>query len=196
MKVFAESQPPRDVPFLHLGYLAVKMLKPATGFVESGLLFAFIGVLLAFRVVKSAIVFRKTKIARVGAIMLFMGILLCYLGFQFGKFVPTHGKSLTRIKMMSLDSELFGLFEQSESAKKTLPGPGTYDLSTVISNLPDFHQRRTIRDAWEQTMKMEIVAETNGFRFTLISSGSDGKFGTKDDISFEMKKTEEALKAQ
>jgi hypothetical protein len=52
------------------------------------------------------------------------------------------------------------------------------DLNELIGNNPIRQEWQT--DAWNRAYKFEITNDGNGY--LIISAGSDGKFGTEDDI--------------
>ena len=73
------------------------------------------------------------------------------------------------------------IFEMSDRMENWYEKFAKYpvDLNELIGNNPIRQEWQT--DAWNRAYKFEIT--NDGKRYLIISAGSDGKFGTEDDIN-------------
>ena len=78
------------------------------------------------------------------------------------------------------EKEISEMSDRMENWKENL-GKYPMDLNELIGNSPLRQDWK--KDAWNREYKLTI--SENGDRFLITSAGSDGKFGTEDDIKSE-----------
>ena len=78
------------------------------------------------------------------------------------------------------EKEISEIIHRMENWKENL-GQYPTDLNELIGNSPIRQDWK--KDAWNRTYKYEITE--NGISFLITSAGSDGEFGTEDDIKSE-----------
>ncbi len=104
-------------------------------------------------------------------VVLFVGSLSAFLFFSYQRTSIFPKKTKTEIS------------EISDRVEKWNEKFGQYptELNELIGNNPIRQDWK--KDSWNRTYKYEITK--NGKGFLIISAGSDGKFGTEDDIKSE-----------
>lgn len=166
MKVVAQSVKAPKMFYLHLAYLAAKTLKPNSLSIGVGSTFMVTGLTLLL-IVKPL---KKRQIH--GYLLLFTGIALFLSSYLvFGKKEYAHPKGVTNGKIKLMEFHYNHECKTEASWEKYLA-----------------ENKDKFIDAWNNKMKVDKEIVDGKTQYKVTSPGSDGKFGTKDDISRVLKK--------
>lgn len=199
MKIFAESRPAANLPFVHLGYLAASYVKPQGGLLMAGGLFTIAGLLLIVRFltgetwragIRAEERRRIFKIGAIGTALLLAGIVCACVAWKTeGRYYP-HGDEMTSMQMqdvlryveMKVNNTPDEFTKEYGSPIKALPAQaGEYDLAAAVQNK---QEKFRFVDGWGVPMKLKVVVKDGQkAAYVLMSAGVDRTWNTADDVT-------------
>jgi hypothetical protein len=175
MKIIAQSTVPTSMPYVHLGYTAATITRPDGVLLVTGLLLmlagaAVFGSWLAGRIFpRLAFLGRRPLLMLAGGtVLLFCGIVGGGLAFRHSREVPVYPNGWTWMNAEMILQEIGKMKE----AGQPIPTELTED---------QFGTR--VQDAWGHPMRLQVSGEAGAEKYSIISAGPDGTFGTDDDIT-------------
>ncbi|NLS92303.1 MAG: hypothetical protein GXX96_09005 [Planctomycetaceae bacterium] len=178
MKVYAESLVPPKVPFIHLGYVAIK--GAVSGAIDSAL--GIGGLLLGGAILAAAIVAHsRTPGGNSGAGKAAMVVGAIFLAFAvaYGGIVISFNTNVNQIEA-TMD-RMQGIAEKMQeqiAAGESVPT----SMEAIQSRLG--LSDSDMLDSWGHPLTMRQEADDDVSLTLLVSAGADGRMETSDDFDF------------
>lgn len=163
MKIYAQSEVPAKMPYLHLAYVAASTVSNPI----FGSLIVIITLLIAYYRFQSKPWTRRGKL--VTAAFVLAGIaLFCIEG------PPAHPEMMSALRAKDIHRRIMYLNREGQKVPST--------ASAILRG--SYTDKDAAQDAWGRDFRISKYTEDSETQYRIISAGKDGKFGSSDDITW------------
>ncbi len=180
MKLYAQSSVPPKMPYIHVGYVAVKGVLTGVANSAGGTCSLLLAGTLLVVVLLSRSPRENTKnaepVGRPRPIRVWVLLVVAFVCGGLGLFLLSQGSrySATGRKIEPIHIQIIKHIEQGESAPEDLAS-----LKTML-DLSD----SDLLDEWGRSLAIVEHRDGFGHQRGLGSAGTDGEFGTEDDLTY------------